>query len=301
MHVAEVLLQSLRRYMEKAGLGDQKPESVDEAREILSRVERQWAAEPIPELGDVAPAAYLGQLSDPAEWRQLLLDLAEQDQFPNTVREAVAKHQSALIPLLVASAGDESLRIDAAPGKGRLPVLAANLLGELEAEAAVPTLLELAERVPEFTPLGDTAVEALLTIGESARAGLYQLAERHQFDVESVPYTRAVEILTRLRPEEQTWHWLEQGLKRAKEMAGFYAVLAGDYGDSRAVPHLSRLLMEHRLNEADQESAIESIELCGGLVPAAPGAAKPDAEGKVGRNDPCPCGSGKKYKKCCGK
>ncbi|MGL5577691.1 MAG: SEC-C metal-binding domain-containing protein, partial [Fusobacteriaceae bacterium] len=22
---------------------------------------------------------------------------------------------------------------------------------------------------------------------------------------------------------------------------------------------------------------------------------------KVGRNDPCPCGSGKKYKKCCGK
>jgi uncharacterized protein YecA (UPF0149 family) len=23
-------------------------------------------------------------------------------------------------------------------------------------------------------------------------------------------------------------------------------------------------------------------------------------ETKVGRNDPCPCGSGKKYKKCCG-
>ncbi len=24
-------------------------------------------------------------------------------------------------------------------------------------------------------------------------------------------------------------------------------------------------------------------------------------EQTVGRNDPCPCGSGKKYKKCCGK
>ena len=24
-------------------------------------------------------------------------------------------------------------------------------------------------------------------------------------------------------------------------------------------------------------------------------------KGEVGRNDPCPCGSGKKYKKCCGK
>jgi preprotein translocase subunit SecA len=31
----------------------------------------------------------------------------------------------------------------------------------------------------------------------------------------------------------------------------------------------------------------------------APGA-KPGRAGKVGRNDPCPCGSGKKYKKCCG-
>ena len=25
------------------------------------------------------------------------------------------------------------------------------------------------------------------------------------------------------------------------------------------------------------------------------------AETKIGRNEPCPCGSGKKYKKCCGK
>ena len=33
-------------------------------------------------------------------------------------------------------------------------------------------------------------------------------------------------------------------------------------------------------------------------------AAKPRpvrVEQKIGRNDPCPCGSGKKYKKCCGK
>lgn len=26
-----------------------------------------------------------------------------------------------------------------------------------------------------------------------------------------------------------------------------------------------------------------------------------DEKKEVGRNDPCPCGSGKKYKKCCGK
>ena len=31
------------------------------------------------------------------------------------------------------------------------------------------------------------------------------------------------------------------------------------------------------------------------------GKKKPTKVIKVGRNDPCPCGSGKKYKKCCGR
>ena len=28
---------------------------------------------------------------------------------------------------------------------------------------------------------------------------------------------------------------------------------------------------------------------------------KKNQEKQIGRNDPCPCGSGKKYKQCCGK
>jgi len=36
------------------------------------------------------------------------------------------------------------------------------------------------------------------------------------------------------------------------------------------------------------------------LRPAAAPAVAAAARAKVGRNDPCPCGSGKKYKKCCG-
>ena len=39
-------------------------------------------------------------------------------------------------------------------------------------------------------------------------------------------------------------------------------------------------------------------ELCTRVLPGQAAAAK--AQPKVGRNDPCPCGSGKKYKKCCG-
>ena len=41
----------------------------------------------------------------------------------------------------------------------------------------------------------------------------------------------------------------------------------------------------------------------GGKAPRTSGSNEPivNNEPKVGRNDPCPCGSGKKYKNCCGK
>ena len=37
------------------------------------------------------------------------------------------------------------------------------------------------------------------------------------------------------------------------------------------------------------------------LADIKPPGTQPEKQKKVGRNDPCPCGSGKKYKRCCGK
>jgi len=36
-------------------------------------------------------------------------------------------------------------------------------------------------------------------------------------------------------------------------------------------------------------------------LPSGPSTKPARTSTKVGRNDPCPCGSGKKFKKCCGK
>jgi len=47
--------------------------------------------------------------------------------------------------------------------------------------------------------------------------------------------------------------------------------------------------------EPDQPEDIADLERL--LNPIKP----TTVEKKVGRNEPCPCGSGKKYKKCCGK
>ena len=57
---------------------------------------------------------------------------------------------------------------------------------------------------------------------------------------------------------------------------------------------------EHQL-EQRREQELEALQLNAGAQEGA--AATPDIrkENKIGRNDPCPCGSQKKYKKCCGK
>jgi preprotein translocase subunit SecA len=51
---------------------------------------------------------------------------------------------------------------------------------------------------------------------------------------------------------------------------------------------------------AEMEAAAENIELEHESV-LEPKENKPKLEKKIPRNDPCPCGSGKKYKNCCGK
>ncbi len=84
----------------------------------------------------------------------------------------------------------------------------------------------------------------------------------------------------------------------------------------------SMLAFENFLRNAPQQTLHQNPSAFGGVTPApdatgkkasdmvseaaaateAQAKAKPVRTGpKVGRNDPCPCGSGKKYKNCCGK
>jgi len=44
----------------------------------------------------------------------------------------------------------------------------------------------------------------------------------------------------------------------------------------------------------EEEDTLDYEKLQNPIIPV-------KVEPKIGRNEPCPCGSGKKYKKCCGK
>ena len=67
--------------------------------------------------------------------------------------------------------------------------------------------------------------------------------------------------------------------------------------DEAAAPFFNDLKEDEELEWADDD-------LMSDLAPP-PAQAAPvpirRTSPKIGRNDPCPCGSGKKYKKCCGK
>jgi preprotein translocase subunit SecA len=66
-------------------------------------------------------------------------------------------------------------------------------------------------------------------------------------------------------------------------------------------PHQGRDHRHHVPHPAGRTPKEQNLTFSGGGD--SPAAKKPvkRASEKIGRNDPCPCGSGKKYKKCCGR
>jgi preprotein translocase subunit SecA len=73
-------------------------------------------------------------------------------------------------------------------------------------------------------------------------------------------------------------------LTAGQEMTSVYQVSSAVHEQLQGYDHLAR-------DMADQAAAAQPQKVAT-IVRGVP---------RVGRNDPCPCGSGKKYKKCCGK
>ena len=66
--------------------------------------------------------------------------------------------------------------------------------------------------------------------------------------------------------------------------------------DKRKLSDLSR----RALSKEDAEAEEQAIAAAKAERAKDPDKYQLKADAQVGRNDPCPCGSGKKFKKCCG-
>jgi uncharacterized protein len=96
----------------------------------------------------------------------------------------------------------------------------------------------------------------------------------------------------------EAWEAVYAGGGEAADAFGLITTLiALAEGDEEAKAQLGAETVE-----ALQATAHELLPECVEILAQAVGAARrePVRSLKIGRNDPCPCGSGKKYKKCCG-
>lgn len=123
------------------------------------------------------------------------------------------------------------------------------------------------------------------------------------------------------RHDETLWEiWVEGFMAAIELRPESWMAMARDLDeDAEAAFSCMIVLIDIARGESDlpaetiEELTVKAQDLIPGLVEtlydarlrldqgplAAPGAG-PATRGKTGRNEPCPCGSGRKYKKCCG-
>lgn len=88
---------------------------------------------------------------------------------------------------------------------------------------------------------------------------------------------------------------------RDAEGAGFEVRSRSEDGETASVEYIARFRIRGQAQFHHERAYFRKAEgrwlyVDGEINPAA----APRRVDKVGRNDPCPCGSGAKYKKCCG-
>jgi hypothetical protein len=240
--------------------------------------------------------------------------------LPDPLRSEILQLGNDAIPPLLELLLDDEANLANGPGDGWGPIHSVALLAELKAEAAVEPMLQILETTSFDVIIHDRILVHLPSIGpailtpvlkrlnalhpeDELYAGLCALAaqagvqdpqifghlcalfENHQ-TMGAVCFAdygdkRALPILrNQIERFEPNWR-SAIGVMNLTEMADAYQRLAGS---------LPKELEAHVTNLVADWRRFHALSKAPAVVQASP---------KVGRNDPCPCGSGKKHKKCC--
>nr|WP_086383878.1 SEC-C metal-binding domain-containing protein [Caballeronia sordidicola] len=231
---------------------------------------------------------------------------------------------------------DDTLHESEFTATAMAPIHAWRILAELKAVDAIPTLISLIHRIDDndwigeefpdvFSKIGPSSIEAVELYardsrnGEFARICTFRLIARMGCD-HPEQRTRCVEILTDLLRAHGTNDldingFLVSALSDLGALESFEVVreayeqnhvALNILGDLRDAEYYFRIgakdyegidtFREARLNRLHMLSKSHPFEPAQIIEKSRPIVAAP----KVGRNDLCPCGSGKKYKKCHG-
>ncbi|MDR0233201.1 MAG: DUF1186 domain-containing protein [Zoogloeaceae bacterium] len=257
-------------------------------------------------------------------------------RFPREEILCIREHKGEAIPVLVEYVRALTDDADSLQDDYNGYLYAMFLLAEFRANEAFPHLIKYLETGSDFTEywLGDVITEnfgsilaSVATVGDIPR--LKTIIENAELDT-----FHRLAALTALQtlytedayPRDDYFAYLHALLREPHEDTTFTAFVIIDCDDGGArefFPEIEKLFADHLVNEeviklrdiqgllnADKETAKQelkkrrynrfvrdTVELMGNWDCFKE---KPDFGYKVGRNEPCPCGSGKKYKKCCG-
>ncbi len=238
------------------------------------------------------------------------------ERLPSELRERILACGQAAIHPLIEILQDEVLAAEDGPADGWPPIHAVGMLVDLGAVEAIEPMLDILAETDWDTIIHDRIV---LRLPGLRGAVLEPALARIVPGMDEPLHDNLCGILAGLGVrDERIYAELCKAFERDESMG---AVRFADYGDRRAVPLLAQALREF---EPDWESPfgllgladlVEAHEWLGEALPEelrarvdelnerwdALGARRHATETrvKVGRNDPCPCGSGRKYKKCC--
>lgn len=211
------------------------------------------------------------------------------------------------------------------------PLHAWRALGRLRAAAATAPLLALAQRQdlddwiatelptvfgmtgePAIRPIGDFLADPATSAsaGGTAIAGLTEIAQRHpEYRAECIALLEqtlrrrdredmelngsAVAAVLDLKAVEAI-----EAVRDAFRRDAVDLMMAGDVEDVEMRLGLRKRRDTPRPRPTGPHAEI--FERLRSLMQARTQASEARKTKKVGRNDPCPCGSGRKYKKCCG-
>lgn len=229
------------------------------------------------------------------------------------------------VPNLIAMAQDEVL--NQAPGDNPevwAPLHAWRALGQLGATSATQPLLSLMEQLQHddwairelpdvFAMLGPATLHDLQTfLADSRRDDLARVSAAEAIKRVGLRHEGTRDTCAFIIQHQLTHHQCQQ-----PHVNGF---LVADLIHLNATEAIETIREAFRQNNVDVSiiGDAEEVELWFGLrtqrstprpkswIPQLLNrqlhrAERPQHHGKVGRNEPCPCGSGRKYKRCCGR
>jgi hypothetical protein len=234
------------------------------------------------------------------------------EKLPASLRDTILALGDEAVGPLIAILQDESLDEEGAPGDGWPPIHAVDLLADLANPIAIEPLLDALGEADWDTILHNRIAIRLHDFGPAA---LEPLVARLDGDIDEESRGAIVCVLAELGVQD------ERVFRAICDDFDTNAALGAsnllEYGDRRGLPLIAEAILrfdiqwDHHEPVDDLRDLVASYEaLSDAPLPDSLGehvaairarfeAGPPARSTKVGRNEPCPCGSGKKYKKCC--